>query len=198
MGVGPSAPPKSTDGLALLGDEELDRLVMELMSYAHFLLRGHYGWIGTDGLPHGFDADSLALEAIARVLDGRRRDWDPEKESTRLDYLKSIVKSIMSSEIVPAVRRSPETDSVSRDGHDLIASASSPESGPDDMILVRELKGKMLAALDEDEDQLVLLCLFEGITRPADIATELELPVEEVYRIKRKILRRLAHYREGV
>jgi hypothetical protein len=198
MGVGPPAPPQSTNELALLSDEELDRLVLELMSYAHFLLRGHYGWMGTDSLPHGLDAASLALEAITRVLDGRRRDWDPEKESTRLDYLKSVVKSIISSEIVPAVRRSPEADSVSRDGHDLIAAASSTEPAPDEILLLDELKERMRAALDEYEDQLVLECLFDDITRPGDIAEVVGLPVQEVYRIKRKIQRRLLHFQEGV
>ena len=44
--------------------------------------------------------------------------------------------------------------------------------------------------------QLVLICLFEGVVKPAEIAEETGLGVEDVYRIKQKIKRRLSHLRE--
>lgn len=182
--------------LTSLTDEELDLLVLELTDYAEFLIGAKARWMPGGVLPRGFDAPSLALEAIGRVLDSRRRAWDPEKEPTLLAYIKSVVKSIFSSELQPAAGRLTEVASVDEAGRDLIAGAPSQNPGVDDLLGLEELKEQMLACLEEEEDELVLLCLFDDITRPSEIADEIGLDVEEVYRIKRKVQRRLAAFRE--
>ena len=100
------------------------------------------------------------------VLDGRRRDWDPEKEPTPTDYLKSVVKSIFSSEVLAAAKRElAEIPSIDARGADRTATVSSSNPGPDAELEVEELKERILGAFEGDEDQLVLICLFEGVLR---------------------------------
>ena len=62
---------------------------------------------------------------------------------------------------------------------------------------LEELKERILKSFELDEDQLVLICLFENVTVPADIAEETGLDQREVYRIKQKIKRRLIGLQEG-
>lgn len=194
MPEAPEPPTESKADLASLGADELDRLVLELVDYADFLIGTKARWMPGGVLPRGYDASSLAIEAIERVLDGRRRPWDPEKEPTLLAYLKSVVKSIFSSELQAAAERLPEVAAIDDSGRDLVSEAPSGNPGADELLAVEDLKERMLACLDEEEDELVLLCLYDGATRPAAIAEETGLEVEEIYRIKRKIQRRLAAF----
>lgn len=196
MAEAPNGPPEQQGDIESLDDHELDRLVLELTDYADFLIRTKAQWIPGAVLPRGFDAPTLAIEAIERVLEGRRRRWDPEKEPTLLAYLKSVVKSIFSSELQPAAERLPEVAGVDDEGRDLVSEAPSGKPGADELLVVEQLKEQMLARFEETEDQLVLICLFEGITRPSEIADETGLEAEEIYRIKRKIQRRLADFQE--
>lgn len=181
-----------------LTEDQQRFLIMDVTGYASYLIRTQAQWMSRGVLPRGHDASSLALEAITRVLDGRRRDWDPEKEPTLAAYLKSVVKSIFSSEILPAAKRElaeiPTTDD---NGWDRTANASSPNPGPDSDLELEELKERILKSFELDEDQLVLICLFENVTVPADIAEETGLDQREVYRIKQKIKRRLIGLQEG-
>jgi len=196
LGEMAAAPEPLKEDLASLDAEDLDLIVLELTDYADFLIRTKARWMPGGVLPRGFDASSLALEAIGRVLDGRRRAWDPEKEPTLLAYLKSVVKSIFSSELQPAAERLTEVAAVDESGRDLVSEAPSGNPGADDSLVVEELKERMLDCLDEEEDELVLLCLFEDITRPSEIADDTGIEVGEIYRIKRKVQRRLAGFRE--
>lgn len=180
-----------------LGTNEQTFLIMKLTEYADYLIRTDAYWMSRGILPRGYDAPSLALEAISRVLDGRRRDWDPDKEPTLLAYLKSVVKSIFSSEILPAAQRElaelPATDDADTDR---IANAPSQDAGPHAKMEVDELKELILASFDQPEDQLVLMCIFEDTTEPAAISEQTGIEPYDVYRIKQKIKRRLATLRK--
>ena len=192
MKGGGDADPKPPVSITLLTRAEQEALIVKLTDYANYLIRTRATWTSRGILPRGHDAESLALEAIARVLDGRRRDWDPQMEPTLSAYLKSVVKSIFSSELLAAAERElAEIPSVDDRGTDRMTTVSSPNPGPDDELEVAELKERILKSFEKDEDELVLICLFEGITAPASIAAETGLEQREVYRIKQKIKRRL-------
>jgi hypothetical protein len=184
-------------GIASLTPDEQVVLILELTDYANYLIQSRTRWIRRGVLPHGYDGSALALEAIARVLDGRRRPWDPEKEPTLTAYMKSVVKSIFSSEIQPAAERERvEIAAIDDQGRDITLEVASRNPGPDAQLEVRELKDRILASFDLEEDQLVLLCLFEGMTAPADIAAATGIQTKDVNRIKQKIKRRLIGLRE--
>ena len=186
-----------TSCIEALTPQEQQGIIIELADYAHFLISTHGYWISRSQLPRGYDAKSLALEAIARVLTGSRRDWDPEKEPTLTAYLKSVVKSIFSSEILPAAKRElPEVSSIDNSGLDQTDNSPAPAAGPDSSLIAAELKEMILAKLELEEDQLVLFCLFEDITEPVDIAAETGLNQKEIYRIKQKIKRRLCELKK--
>lgn len=77
--------PSDTDNERLgdiesLTDEEQEHLILELTDYADHLIATRARWMPGAVLPRGYDAAGLALEAVTRVLDGRRRPWDVEKE----------------------------------------------------------------------------------------------------------------------
>ena len=185
------------NGITSLSRRDQEQLILELTDYANFLIGTKTRWIPRGVLPQGYDAPSLAMEALSRVLDGRRRPWDPEKEPTLTAYLKSVVKSIFSETQKAAERESVELGAVDCEGRDLIAAGPSTDAGADLELERAQLEEEILSEFHDDEDQLVLLCLFDGLVKPAEIAEETELSVADVYRIKRKIKRRLSHLQEG-
>jgi len=186
-----------TCSLDALCEDEQRALILELTSYANFLIRTYSGYMPRGLPPRGYDAPGLAHEAIVRVLGGRRRDWDPSKEASLLDYLKSVVKSIMSSEIIPAAQRGQkEIAAITKAGDDRMVQVPSPNPGPDSGVEIDELKERILDRFEVDEDQLVLICLFEGVTAPTAIAEQTGLEEREIYRIKQKIKRRLVGLQE--
>jgi hypothetical protein len=180
-----------------LSENEQRELIVHLTDYASFLIRSYSHFMPRGQVPRGYDAPGLAIESIRRVLNGRRRDWDPDKEPSILAYLKSVVKSIMSSEILPAAKRGkPEISAVTEDGTDLVELAAASNPGPAEEAEVEELKERILDGFELDEDQMVLMCLFEGILAPAAIAAETGLDQQDIYRIKQKIKRRLVGLQE--
>lgn len=183
--------------IASLSRNEQESLILALTEYADFLICTKTHWIERGVLPRGYDAPSLAMEALSRVLEGRRRPWDPQKERTLLDYLKSVVKSIFSELLEAATRERVEVAPVDSEGRDLVAAAASTEVAADFELERSELQEAILGQFHEDDDQLVLMCLFEGVVKPAAIADETGLSVKDVYRVKQKIKRRLSHLREG-
>lgn len=180
------------DTIASLRGPEQARLILELTDYADFLIRTKAQWIQRGVLPRGYDASSLALEALTRVLDGRRRPWDPDTEATLLDYLKSVVKSIFSEILRAATQASAEVAGVDDEGRDIIAPASM-NPGVDAELERAQLEEEILGQFDESDDQLVLLCIFSGVVKPAEIAESTGLDVQDVYRIKQKLKRRLSY-----
>ena len=183
--------------IASLPRNEQEDLIVELTEYADFLIRTRTNWIARGVLPRGYDAPSLAMEALTRVLQGTRRPWDRHKEPTLLAYLKSVVRSIFSEVLAVATRESVEVAPVDSEGRDLVETAASTEAGADLELEQSQLQEAILGQFHEDDDQLVLMCLFEGVVKPAEIADETGLSVKDVYRVKQKIKRRLSHLREG-
>lgn len=183
--------------ICALTEDEQRTLIVELTSYASYLMRTKAFWISRSELPRGYEPGSLAVEAITRVLDGRRRDWDPEKEPNVTAYLKSVVQSIFSKELLPAAKRGlAEVASTDEGGNDRTFGVPSPDANPEEVATVDSLKESILGSFEIEEDQLVLMCLFENVTAPADIAAETGLEQGEVYRIKQKIKRRLVGLQE--
>lgn len=183
-----AADPAVFERIQAMGSKELDDLIVELTLFAAWQISVRTKWMPRGVLPMGFDAESLALEAIGRVLDGRRC-WNPAAEPDFLRYLKSVVPSILWDLQKAAEKEKLEPGSDEIEGS--VEALPSGGPGPDEETELEDTKNRMLAAFDDANDQLVLLCLFEGITKPSEIADETNLSVKDVNRIKQKIQRRL-------
>ena len=109
------------NAITSLPRRDQEKLILELTDYANFLIRTKTWWIPRGVLPQGYDAPSIAMEALSRVLDGRRRPWDPQKEPTLTAYLKSVIKSIFSETRKAAERERVELAAVDPEGRDLVA-----------------------------------------------------------------------------
>jgi len=190
-----SADPRVVRRIKEMTPQETGLLIGNLALYAGRLIRLKTRWMARPGLPKGFDAESLAMEAVKRVLDGTRH-WDPDRDRDLLAYLKSVVKSIL-WDIQKAAEKEDVQDLGSANGKASVEDLPSKEIGPDDEAALSELQDRMLAELDLDEDKLVLMSIFEGNVKPSDIAHALGLSVDNVYRIRKKLNRRLQGLKDG-
>lgn len=189
-----AADPAVFERIQAMGSKELDDLIVELTAFAAWQVARRTKWMPRGVLPRGFDAESLALEAIGRVLDGRRC-WNPAAEPDLLRYLKSVVPSILWDLQKAAEKERLEPGSDAIEGS--VEALPSAGPGPDDERELEDIKNRMFASFDDLNDQLVLLCLFEGVTKPSEIAEETKLSVRDVNRIKQKIRRRLICLKES-
>jgi len=167
--------------------EELSQIILNVTNYAARLLGINSRIIEREPL---YTADDLALEAIGRVLDGRR-NWDPDKEPDFAAYLRSVVKSIYNHEVTDRIKRekvlvNPENS----DNQDIIENLPLESQQLQDLEN-EEFKNRILEMFRREEEQLVLLCYFEGMHKPREIARELEVDVKEIYRIRRNIERKI-------
>ena len=189
------ADPKVLERIQSFTEAELERIILELTAYSTQVVGIRAWWVPRRILPRGYDPGDLALEAISRVLTGRRA-WDPEAQPDFLAYLKGVVDSLLShlldSEEQKRMARPTGED---EEGDDLLTRF--PDSDPlPDVALVdaetnRTVREGMLAALKDEEEELVFYGIEEG-KKPAEIAEDLQLSVDRVYQVKRNIQRRLA------
>jgi RNA polymerase sigma factor (sigma-70 family) len=177
--------------------KERELLILELTYFANMLVHAKTRWIPRGILPRGHDGETLAMEALCRVLDGTR-NWDPDKDPDFLGYLKSVVKSIFSHEVLDRGElEKAEISSVDADGIDLIETAPSPEPSQEEKLENAEFENRMLECLKDENEQMVLLCIFYGLSKPSEIAEQLDMDVKEVYRIKRRLERKLIRPGDG-
>jgi len=171
-----------------------------------------YGWKSgrPDQLPGGKTPDDVALGAIEKVFNGTR-NWDPDRYPDLLTHLMWIVNSDMghlfnSLEHI-TTRRIPEIkgddDRESQHGEIIYnppSSVSEPlgMQTPEEVLLTREedaikekIKKEIFSIVKGDEElEMVLLCIEEGIDKPELIAEQMGWDVSKVYTLKRKLLRK--------
>ena len=185
--------PKVVEKLNSLSPEEQRILILEVTDYSAGLINGHKRILKRESL---YTADDLAMEAIQRVFDGRRK-WNPDKDPDFSAYLRSVVKSIYNREVTERIKKEkvfePTVDSPNP-----VDSVPTKLSSPLEDLEYKEAKKRIYGLFEKEEEQLVLLCLFEGIDKPADIAKQLNVDVKEIYRINRNIERRLLRKNKGV
>lgn len=171
--------------------QDWDNLSARLQRYAQGRVQ-RLGWATGSGkdpnLPKGMSSGDLACEAIARVFEGKR-SWDPGKESDLFRFLCNVVDSLVYHLVHSeehGERKKPA------DGALLLA-----EPGPDGRASQED--GLLELALEALDDDPALLKVFElcydGMVKPADIACSMGLQVDQVYRLKEKMKRRLAGLR---
>jgi RNA polymerase sigma factor (sigma-70 family) len=182
-----------------LEQADWERIVLELTSYAVFLVATRR-WKTADGmLPKGYGPEDFSCEAIRLVLTGDRQ-WDPEREPDLLRYLKSIVKSLV-YHLMRSKDHRARANTNTEERFEAVAllvdaiPAGTPDPereffGDDDEEQSRELADLVIAsAQGDDELELIVLELLEG-KKPREIAASLGMPVQRVYQCLQNLQRR--------
>lgn len=133
-------------------------------------------------LPGGQEPEDLAMEAIDRVF-RQERCWDPEKNPDLMNYLKSVVKSLLSNELT-SIEGSTRHESV-----DEAAGILSDAPTQEDELYYEELDQHILTRLRGDP----LLCLvYKALKdgyKPGEISEEYGLDIREVRNAQKRLHR---------
>ncbi len=151
-------------------------------------------------LAGGKKPEDIAYDAIRKVLDGTR-DWNPDKYPNLLIHLQYIVRSDMghlfqsytnqkstrSSDIETKESDTPESQYI-----------TSVQKNPGDELISKEqkiledtLKEKLYKEVNgDDELEMILLLIDDGIGKPEIIAREMGIEVSKVNTLKRKLIRK--------
>jgi RNA polymerase sigma factor (sigma-70 family) len=178
------------DILQKLGSQDWESIYPKLTHYAIWLTKPIRWRTPFGTLPKGLDPRDLASQAIERVFTGERQ-WHPNKHLDVLNYLKGVVRSLVSHLLrSPDHTRRQSSIAEGEELHDPMELATSAEPDPLDNLEAEELWDYLWRQTDGDEEmQLVLLCLDEDMKR-GEIADQLELPPQKIDNIMKKIRRR--------
>ncbi|MBT0812973.1 sigma-70 family RNA polymerase sigma factor [Litoribacter ruber] len=132
-------------------------------------------------LPKGLEPEDLAMDAIDKVYAGERK-WDPQKDPNLLNYLKSVVKSLISNHFrseevrIKGGEYSSETPLL---GHDNI----------EEEMYYQQLDQEIAAAMEGDPELcLVYKALKEGY-KPGEIAEEYAMEVKKIRNAQKRLHR---------
>ena len=186
-----AAGPPATSGF----ETDPEKLAVVLLSYAR-RCAGTSGWRDCDRmLARGNGVEDLVQDAMASLSGGElKRRWDPQKHPDPMQHLKWFVRSRMST-----LARSYDALNVRRgDDSDEHADPETPESL---VLQVAERKERdawraqardLLLAEIIDDDLLVRLhdlMETEEIDKPAELATRLNVSLEEIKNAKKRFRR---------
>jgi DNA-directed RNA polymerase specialized sigma24 family protein len=194
-----------------LNAQDWDYLSVKLLRYALMKVR-RLGWATGSGenpnLPNGMSAEDLACQAITRVFEGTR-SWNPDKEPDLFKFLCDVVDSLV-SHLVNSEEHKERKNQVNGDflhdypdhgdpgdgrgGRGRVSDFQVAEPGHDGGASPAERFFYLaIEALSDDPDlfKVFELC-YDGMDKAADIARSMGIPVDQVYRLKEKMRRRLA------
>jgi DNA-directed RNA polymerase specialized sigma24 family protein len=154
--------------------EEFQPLLRKLTHYAAQRLSGL-----DDKQRGGVQPVDLVADALRKAVDGTRK-WDPS-ESTVREFLFGCVRSEISS-FFKKLKKVPTSFQFEEAFID-----SSIENEEERDRALRKLKAE---GADQEELE-VFEVLISGTTKPAQIAEDLEISVDDVYIIMRRLRRRL-------
>ena len=175
-----------SDRLGRLHKQDWKVIILRLTAHAAYKVERLRWQTGKKDLPGGRQVKDLAMEAIKMVWTGERK-WNPDKQPDLLKHLKSIVNSVVSHLVESA-------EHTQRDilKEELEEGAFDPPddsaASPLDEVIAANVFGKLRSEVKSDEDlELVLYCIEEGMSKPSDIADTLRISVERVYKAKKKL-----------
>lgn len=185
-----------------LSDDRWDELLERSTRHASCKL-AKLTWRGVrrGSAPGGIEAPDLAATALELVILGKR-SWDRAAYPDFEVFLRGVVDSLISNLV-----RSLENRRTRRIGHpDPAEESSDPEGfagrepGPVELLVSREdqeaFRAAVIKALEGDGEAFqVLECLEAGITKPAEIAAYLGLPVSEINNTQRRLRRKLGSFK---
>lgn len=162
-------------------------------------------------LDYRIDSEELVHEAIGRaygVGTGRfdkltYRNWDQDKYPLLVNFLKSIVKSLVDHilkehigiEFLPTVN----DDDIQTQKVEGLIHQQRPSKNPEISLLNAERAKELLAALDvisrkDEEIGMYLLAVQEGHSEAVDQAKETGYDIKQIYNIRKRLRRKLAPF----
>lgn len=199
--------PKTVKILQKITREQWADYYHELVIYADARCRRWRWETGNkENLPKGFSPESIAREAVARFYDGVR-EWNHEKYpgDNPVPFLKSVVRSLISDlgrSKSHKTAASLEDASIGRNSEgetyhkEVEASDRSPgfkpsrAASPYMAAYFQEINARIDAAVADRPDLVELLRLRRSGLKPAEVATAMNMNVEDVYVLIRLFLRR--------
>jgi len=182
-----------------LDNAEWDKILPRVLKYAIYRVKKYELLSITCPDPEDLVNEAITL-AYGADAKGSYRKWNKERYPGLADFLISIVSSITSHEIDHLIKfrheyfRSQEEGT--QDPLEIEASSVSKILSPE-QIMVQEQRAKDIIeefnrVVEGDEEiELILLCIEEGVTKPREIAKETGYDVKRVYNIMKRMRRKL-------
>lgn len=136
-------------------------------------------------MPLGQAPEDLAREAIRRTLDGQRK-WKPRKNPDLCGYLMDVIDSLMSGLLEKTAYR--HRDGKPLEEHFDVPSPEDPSQSDECFEALKEICDE--ACADEEDLENVRQGL-EDHMKSAEIADFFGIEVKDVYRLTRKLKRRI-------
>jgi hypothetical protein len=177
-----------SERLERLRAQDWETIILRLTAYAVYKIQRLSWQTGKQDLPGGRQPKDLAFDAIKLVWTGERA-CNPIKQSDLLKHLKSIVDSLVSHLIRSAEHMQRERVEGEVDGVALVFDPVDEEaSNALDEVVAADIFERLWQRAKGDEDlELVLCCIEEGMSRPSDISDAVKMEVERVYKAKKKL-----------
>jgi DNA-directed RNA polymerase specialized sigma24 family protein len=182
-----------------LDNAEWDKILPKVLKYATFRVN-KYKFLGIPSAePEDFVHEAIMM-AYGAGAKGSYRKWNRDRYPDLADFLISIISSITSHESEHYTKFRHKSFGSQEEGTldplekevSSVVSALSPEQ-----LLIQGQRAKEIieginkAAEGDEEMQMVLLCIDEGLTKPVQIAGEAGYDVTRVYNILKRIRRKL-------
>lgn len=185
------------DILKVLFSEERDweKIIVDLTVYSQKRISKITWYTGHGELPKGFQVEDFVSDAIVSVCSGKRK-WDPTEKPDLLIHLKGIVKSkishLLKSKEYKTTLAATEED---LDSAIRVGESRNVELTPEDILISKERNEELEDVLQElcdgdNELESLIVCLMDDV-KPAEIAKQLSWSNTKVYRLRRKLKRRL-------
>lgn len=182
--------PSKVEPLAGWEDDRLRELVDRLARYAHYKI-ARLRWRGVPYArggrpPGGVSPEDLAVDAVVMLINGAR-PWNRDRYPTELDFLKSVVDSLVNHLAESAGNRLERNPGPPREGGDAgtLERRSTITPGPLQVATDRDelarFQSAIRAALDGDSLAVeILQCLEQGFDKPSEMAELLGKPVKDI------------------
>lgn len=184
-----------------LEEVNLDELTLRLGLYTHRRLARMF-WRGESKgpIPGGWEPADFVQAAFKKGLTGIRV-WKSSNHSL-FDFLKDIISSDISNLALKSENRveSRVTTAAGDAGSNLVSTESLPgnrSEWPDTGSFDENEVAPILQRVGENDfDQKVVRCVLEmGMSVSSEIAAELKVPVNDVYKSKKRLRRRFQYLR---
>lgn len=182
-----------------LANAEWDKILPRLLKYATSRVN-KYKFLGIPCVePEDYVHEAITM-AYGAGAKGSNRKWNQERYPDLADFLISIISSITSHESEHYIKFRHKSFGSQEEGRldPLEKEASSVVTTPSpEQLVIQKQKAKEIIvginkAVEGDEEmQMVLLCIEEGITKPNQIAGEVGYDVTRVYNILKRMRRKL-------
>lgn len=184
-----------------LEEADLDKLIMRLRLYTHMRLARMF-WRGESNgpIPGGWEPEDFVQAALRKGL-SRVRVWRSSDHSL-FDFLKGIISSDISNLALKSenVAESRVTTTPADANRNSVSAANLPgkrsewpdasSSGDEELMEILQRVG------EKDLDRKIVRCVLEkGLSASGEIAAELNLPVGEIYKAKKRLRRKFEYLR---